>query len=161
MKLIVVIAAIGICLGAGSTASAFDTEMAESYAKLFSPVVGAGAGKALHFVLPAAVAKDIREGEEFVTIDVRTPAETGVFALSLPNSMTIPVNQVFLPENLERIPTDKKVIIVCKSGMRATAVGTSLRHVGFDNVYVLKGGFQALAAYYGPSQANQLPDTGK
>lgn len=161
MKRIVVIAAIGIGMGMGSTAWSFDAEMAASYAELFSPAVGAGAGRALHFMLPAGVAKDIRAGKDFVTIDVRTPAETAVFALSLPNSMTIPVNQVFLPENLERIPTDKKVVIVCKSGMRATAVGTSLRHIGFDNVYILKGGFQALAAYYGPSQANPQPDTGK
>jgi rhodanese-related sulfurtransferase len=32
-------------------------------------------------------------------------------------------------------------------------VGTALRHIGFDNVYILKGGFQALAAYYGPREA--------
>ena len=38
-------------------------------------------------------------------------------------------------------------------GARAAAVGTALRHIGFDNVYILKGGFQALAAYYGPRQA--------
>ena len=45
------------------------------------------------------------------------------------------------------------MIIVCKSGARATAVGTSLRHIGFDNVYILKGGFQGLANYFGPKQA--------
>ena len=32
----------------------YDTVMAESYAKLFAPVKGAGAGKALHLIKPDA-----------------------------------------------------------------------------------------------------------
>ena len=140
-----------------SVAWSYDADMAKSYAKLFSPVVGKKTGKALHFITPEAFAREITEGKKLVTIDVRTPAETGVFALSLPNSLVIPINQLFQPKNLDRIPTDKPVIIICKSGTRAAAVGTSLRHIGFKNVYMLKGGFQALSSYYGPKQANQKP----
>ncbi|NKB36057.1 MAG: hypothetical protein GKR93_02660 [Gammaproteobacteria bacterium] len=51
------------------------------------------------------------------------------------------------------MPIDKPVIIICKSGARATAVGTSLRHLGFDNVFILNGGFRGLSSYYGTSQA--------
>lgn len=132
--------------------------MANSYAKLFSSVDKAEAGKALHFIKPEAFAKDISKGKEVIAIDVRTPAETSVFTLSLPNSLIIPVNELFSQKNLDRIPTDKPVVILCKSGARATAVGTALRHIGFDNVYILKGGFQALSSYYGTKQAYPKPD---
>lgn len=156
MKRISTIAVAGmVSISLSSVAWSYDAEMAEGYAKLFSPVVGAKAGKALHFVKPDAFIKDIKAGKEIVGIDVRTPAETGVFTLSLPNSLTIPVNELFLPENLDRIPVGKPVMIICKSGARATAVGTSLRSIGFDNVYILKGGMQALSGYYGPKQAYQ------
>jgi rhodanese-related sulfurtransferase len=155
MKRISVIVAIGVCMSMSSVAHSYDVGMAQSYAKLFSPVVGAKAGKALHFVKPDAFMNDIRRGRRFVAIDVRTPAEAGVFTLSLPNSLTIPVNQLFQPMNLNNLPTNVPIMIVCKSGARATAVGTALRHIGFNNVYILKGGFQALSKYYGPKQAYQ------
>jgi rhodanese-related sulfurtransferase len=64
------------------------------------------------------------------------------------------MNAVFLPENLERIPQDKTVVVICKSGTRATAVGTALRHIGFDNVYVLKGGLMALSKHLDAKTAN-------
>jgi rhodanese-related sulfurtransferase len=157
MKRISMIAIIGLCISLSSVAWSYDAEIAKSYAQLFSPVVGENAGKALHFVEPDAFIKDIKEGKEIVAIDVRTPAETSVFTLSLPNSLIIPVNQLFQPKNLDRIPTDKPVMIVCASGARATAVGTALRHIGFNNVYILKGGFKALSSYLGPKEAYQKP----
>ena len=144
-------------LMATPVAWSYDSNLAESYARLFSTVSGAGAGKALHLVSPETWTSQLREGEDYEVIDIRTPEETGLFTLSLPNSFAIPADQVFVPENLERIPTDKPVMIVCKSGTRATAIGTSLRHIGFDNVYILAGGFQGLASYYGPKQAYESP----
>ena len=139
--------------GGASFASSYDTGMAASYEQLFSGVGGAEAGKALHFMSPAAFVETLKKGEKPVAIDIRTPAETALFSLSLTDSLAIPANRVFAPENLQRIPTDRPVVIVCKSGARAAAVGTALRHIGFDNVYILKGGFQALAAHYGPQEA--------
>jgi rhodanese-related sulfurtransferase len=152
-KKLFMIAVIGICMSVSSAAWSYDTQMAESYAKLFSAVDGAKAGKELHFIKPAGFIKDIQAGKEIVSIDVRTSGEAGMYSLTLPGNLAIPVNEVFKPENLKRIPTDKPVMIVCKSGARATAVGTALRHAGFDNVYILKGGFQALSKAYGPKQA--------
>jgi rhodanese-related sulfurtransferase len=45
-------------------------------------------------------------------------------------------------------------VIVCKSGTRAFAVGTALRHIGFDNVSILKGGYMSLNKYLDPKTAN-------
>ena len=132
----------------------YDTAMAESYANLFAPVKGAGAGKALHLMKPDALLNKIKAKEPLVSLDVRTPAEIGVFTSILPGSLMIPMNELFTEANLARIPTDKTVVVLCKSGTRATAAGTALRHIGFENVHVLKGGFKALIAYMGPKEAN-------
>jgi rhodanese-related sulfurtransferase len=145
---------LAITVALATPAWSYDTAMAESYAKLFAPVKGAGAGKALHLMKPDAFLKKVKAKEPLVALDIRTPAEIGIFTSILPGSLTIPVNWLFTEANLARIPTDKAVVVLCKSGTRATAAGTALRHIGFENVYVLKGGFKALIAYMGPKEAN-------
>jgi rhodanese-related sulfurtransferase len=147
--------ALSLCMS--SVARSYDGELARSYERLFSDVSGADAGNAMHFLSPEAFINELHQGKEYVAIDVRTPAEAELFTLSLPHSLVIPTSEVFNPEQLQRIPEDKPVVIICKSGARATAVGTALRHVGFDNVFILKGGFQGLAGYYGPEQAYPSP----
>jgi len=146
-----------IAVALATPAWSYDTAMAESYAKLFAPVKGAGAGKALHLMKPNAFLNKVKAKEPLVALDVRTSAEIGVFTSILPGSLMIPMNELFTEANLARIPTDKAVVVLCKSGTRATAAGTALRHIGFENVYVLKGGFKALIAYMGPKEANTPP----
>jgi len=154
---------LAITVAFAGPAWSYDAAMAESYAKLFAPVKGAGAGKALHLIKPDAFLNKVKAKESLVALDVRTLAEIGVFTSILPGSLMIPVNELFTEANLARIPTDKTVVVLCKSGTRATAAGTALRHIGFENVYVLKGGFKALIAYMGPKQANTpiKPETAK
>jgi rhodanese-related sulfurtransferase len=103
----------------------------------------------------------VKAKEPLVALDVRTPAETDVYSVTLPGALLIPINELFTEANLTRIPTDKTVVVICQTGTRATAAGTALRHIGFENVYVLKGGFKALVAYMGPKEANTplQPDT--
>jgi rhodanese-related sulfurtransferase len=132
----------------------YNAAMAESYATLFAPVKGAGAGKALHLIPPHAFLNKVKAKEPLVALDIRTPAETGVYSVTLPGSLVIPVNELFTEANLAQIPTDKTVVVLCLSGTRASAAGTALRHIGFENVYILKGGFKALTGYLGPKEAN-------
>jgi len=155
MKRISIIAVIGICMCMSSVTWSYDAEQAKSYAELFSTVVGAEAGKALHLMAPDTFVENIKDRKEFLVIDVRTPVETGIFGMALTNTLAIPVDQLFQPANLDRIPTDKPIIIMCQSGIRSVAVGTALRNIGFDDVYILKGGFKALSSYLGPIQAYQ------
>ncbi len=138
----------------GAAAGGYDTQLAQSYAKLFEPAMGAKTGKALHLVKADRLVTDLHAGKQIVALDIRTPNESGIFRITLPGSIDIPVNEVFLPENLDRIPQDKMVVIVCQTGTRATAIGTALRHVGFDNVYVLKGGLVALSKHLNAKTAN-------
>ena len=144
-----------------TSAWAYNQELAASYRQLFEPVSGAKAGKALHLVKPEAFIEELKRGKNVVVIDVRTAAESNVFSMTLPGSLRIPASDVFKPENLARLPKDRQMVIVCKSGTRATAIGTALRHVGFNNTYILKGGIKALNAYLDPKTANTPAQKGK
>lgn len=147
-------AVAAVLLLTANTGWAYDSQLAASYAELFAPVAGAKAGKELHLIKVEAFVDGVKGGREYVALDVRTPAEAGIFTMSLPNSLAIPVNELFNTENLDRLPTDKPVVVVCKSGTRAAAVGTALRHIGFGNVLILKGGLKALTAYLDPKTSN-------
>jgi len=142
---------------ATTTGWTYDQELAASYERLFEPVAGAKAGKALHLIKPEQFVEDLKRGKQFVTIDIRTLAEAEIFTMLLPGSLVIPVNELFRPENLDRLPRDTPIVVVCKSGTRATAAGTGLRHIGFNNVYILKGGFKALNMYLDAKTANLPP----
>lgn len=142
---------------ATTTGWAYNPELAASYERLFEPVVGAQAGKALNLIKPEAFVEDLKRGKPFVTIDIRTWAEAEIFTMILPGSMVIPVNELFRPKNLVRLPREKPIVIVCKSGTRATAAGTALRHIGFNNVYILAGGFKGLNLYLDQKTANLPP----
>ena len=141
-----------------TTGWAYDAQLAASYAQLFAPVKGSKCGKELHLIAVAAFVDGVKSGKDYVTLDVRTPAELGVFRAALPSNLAIPLDELFRPANLDRIPTDRPVVVVCQSGTRAAAVGTALRHVGFDNVHILKGGFKALASYLDAKAANTPPE---
>jgi rhodanese-related sulfurtransferase len=134
---------VGLTAVSGAVWS-YDAGLAESYAQLFAPVQGAGAGKALHLMPPEVFVDALKAGEPMIALDIRTPAEMSVFTSFTPGSLAIPMNELFKPENLARLPVEQKIVVICATGTRATAAGTALRHVGFDKVYVLKGGLKAL-----------------
>jgi len=135
--------------------NAYDHAKADGYADMFATVQGAKAGKALHMIKPDQFVKDVRLGKSYVTVDIRTPGETRFFTASLPGHLVIPLEQLFRPENLARLPEDQPIVLICKSGTRASTAMTALRDVGFEKTYVLKGGYKGLIAYLGPKEANQ------
>ncbi len=78
-------------------------------------------------------------------LDVRTEAEAAVAGLTLDNALFIPLERLFTPESLDRLPEDRTIVIVCHSGVRAAMAATALQMSGIRNVRVLKGGLSALA----------------
>ncbi len=134
-------------------AYAYNQELAKSYEQYFSPFSGKATPKALQMIPTKAFIESLKKGNELFIIDVRTPGETGVYGLNLSNSLAIPMNEVFKPENLAKIPATGKVVIVCKAGHRAMAVATGLRHIGFKNVFILKQGISDVANYLSPKNA--------
>lgn len=85
--------------------------------------------------------------EDFVLIDVREPLE---FETGNIDGIHIPMGTVL--ERLDEIPTDKKVVIHCKSGGRS---GNIVRYLaiekGYTNLYNLQGGLLAWRNEIDPS----------
>ncbi|WKN44345.1 rhodanese-like domain-containing protein [Tunicatimonas pelagia] len=81
-------------------------------------------------------------GEEFQLIDVREPHEYEEANLG---GELIPLGQ--LPEHVDEVKKDQKVIMQCRSGSRsANAVKYLENNHNFDNLYNLKGGILAYQA---------------
>lgn len=82
--------------------------------------------------------------EEITILDVREDAEveeTGV----IEGSVHIPLRT--LGENLDKLPDQEaKIVVVCKGGFRATIGMTALHILGYENAFVLVGGFDAWVA---------------
>jgi rhodanese-related sulfurtransferase len=149
------IAIVASALLATSAAWSYEKNLAASYASLFNPVAGAKAAKELGLMAPEDYVQQIKAGNDLVALDISTPAESRFFATSGPRSLVIPMDQLFTPEGLARVPADKPVVILCKGGERAVTAAVALRHLGYKNVQVLKGGYQGLATCLNPKVANE------
>ena len=78
-------------------------------------------------------------GEDFKLIDVREAHE---FDFVNMGAELIPLSSV--PENADKFPKDKKVIIHCRSGKRSADAIRELENLfPYDNLYNLKGGILA------------------
>lgn len=84
----------------------------------------------------------IQERDDVFLIDVREPEEYD--AGHIPGITLIPMNEV--AARLGEIPTDKKVILTCRSGNRSGQVAQFLREQGYDNVHNMQGGILAWQA---------------
>ena len=136
------------------TAGAYDATKAKQYEGLFAPFADANTPKALARIPAETLVNWLKAGESVVILDVRTPAERRVLGIGNPDTLSMQMNEVFQPDNLARIPTDKKVLVVCQQGLRCTLIAVALRDIGFSNVYALKGGLVALIDYLDPKVAN-------
>lgn len=56
----------------------------------------------------------------------------------IPGISLIPMNDI--PARLNQIPTDKTVIVTCRSGNRSNTITQYLCDDGFDNVHNMLGG---------------------
>ena len=84
--------------------------------------------------------------EYFQMIDVREEFEYEVSNL---NGENIPLGGLLL--EVEKIATDKPVIIHCRSGARSAAAVMQLEAQGFTKLYNLKGGILAWAQEIDPN----------
>jgi len=129
-----------------------DLELAAGYQQFFSSFSAAGTMAALKMMPVDAFLCALKTEEPPLVLDVRTPGETGVIGFTFPGALAVPMDRVFTPEVLDKL-ADKKVVVVCQAGHRATAVALGLRHVGLKEIWILKGGTAALAAQLNPKSA--------
>ncbi|BDD10202.1 rhodanese domain protein [Fulvitalea axinellae] len=80
--------------------------------------------------------KEMRDqGEDFVLIDVR---EENEYQLTNIGGEFMPLSR--LNDFVEQIPEDKKVVVMCRSGVRSARAIEQLERLGFENCYNLEGG---------------------
>ena len=85
-------------------------------------------------------------GDAHTVLDIREPVEIAICALE--DSVSIAMQQV--PQQLEALPREHPLIVVCHHGVRSAMVTEFLRKSGFDNAWNLAGGIDAWAGLVEP-----------
>ncbi|KPK09609.1 MAG: hypothetical protein AMJ56_10515 [Anaerolineae bacterium SG8_19] len=81
----------------------------------------------------------VKERDDVYLLDVREQWEYDEG--HIPGVTLLPMGEV--PSRLDEIPTDKEVIVTCRTGNRSGQVTDFLRQNGFDNVHNMQGGIVA------------------
>lgn len=81
-----------------------------------------------------------RNDPEAIFLDVRTPAE--IRECSLGECTSVPHDKVAHCPDLDKLPRDQSIVLVCGSGQRAGMAGKVLAEKGFTNLVVMEGGMQ-------------------
>ncbi len=90
---------------------------------------------------------------DFVIVDVRpNPAEFGEG--HIPGAIQITVQDIFKPENLKKLPKNKKVILACVTGQTQNLPVVGLRALGYD-AYTMAFGYSAWLKGYRGGQLMQ------
>lgn len=84
----------------------------------------------------------IKDRDDVVLLDVREQWEYD--EAHIPGVTLVPMGEV--PFRLDEIPTDKTVILTCRSGNRSGQTLTFLQENGFTNVHNMAGGILAWQA---------------
>ncbi len=88
--------------------------------------------------------QDMRlNNEPHTLLDIREDNEVEI--CSIEGSLMIPMNT--LPDNLDRLPKEEPLVVMCHIGGRSVQVAYWLSENGFENVLNLEGGIAAWAQF--------------
>jgi rhodanese-related sulfurtransferase len=90
-----------------------------------------------------------KENQDVTIIDVREPWEFAICAIK--ESINVPLST--LPQNLDRLPSDGPLVILCHHGGRSMQAVAWLRECGFAKATNLGGGIDAWARQVDQSMA--------
>ncbi len=132
---------------------AYDAQKAKAFDKFYSNFTQKACASSKLFIDADETMKILRENTKVTLLDIRTRGEHAVVSIGLKNSIYIPLQELFKTKNLDKLPSDHTIILVCHSGTRATLAAIGLKQVGIKNTRVLKGGMVALADANNPKNA--------
>jgi len=131
----------------------YDSVKAESFNNFFSHLTQKHCADSKLFMESDEAMKMLREKKKFTFLDIRTEGEMAVLGLKTSNTLEIPLQHLFEKKNLEKLPKNELIVLVCHSGRRTTMAVASLKMLGFKKLRVLKGGMLALAKSDNPKNA--------
>lgn len=137
-----------------SICRAHDKAKALHYLELYAKCDGKQLSSSLFMMKPDVLLSKIKNGENIFILDVRTKAEEKIVGLHLPDTLSVPMSQVFSEKTLSLLPTDKTIVVLCLKGVRSSLITMGLRDVGFDNAFSLKEGMAGLVGILTPTKAN-------
>ena len=82
----------------------------------------------------------IREDENAILIDVRTPMENQ--SKRIPNSVLIDISSPQFLSEINKLDKTKNYYLYCRSGSRSFIAGMQMISMGFNNVSHLQPGFK-------------------
>ncbi len=91
----------------------------------------------------------LNENQGVTLIDVREPWEVQICAIA--GSVNVPLST--LPQNLDRLPPQAPLVVLCHHGARSMQAVAWLRQNGFGNASNLIGGIDAWARQIDPAMA--------
>lgn len=148
-----ILSATLLSISLSTAAFSYDAAKAEESEKFFSHFSQKACAESKLFMDAEKVMEAVRKGSGYLLLDVRTNGEASVIKISDKNSVHIELMHLFEKKNLDTLPTDKPIIVVCHSGSRAIMAAIGLKQIGFKNVHVLKGGLVALSDADTPKNA--------
>ena len=93
-------------------------------------------------IYPGDVAEKIKNNEEIILLDVRTPEEYE--EIHLENAFLLPVQQLSQQSlneiGLDESMKDKEIILYCRSGARSKTAHSIMESLGYTNVKSVSGG---------------------
>ncbi|HXZ34969.1 MAG TPA: FAD-dependent oxidoreductase [Thermodesulfobacteriota bacterium] len=92
------------------------------------------------FLTPMEVKEMADRGEDFLWLDVRSPEEHKQTRIEDPRVKLVPLGM--LRRRLQELPREKKVVTLCKAGLRAYEAQTILEGAGFKDAWVMDGGLE-------------------
>jgi sulfur-carrier protein adenylyltransferase/sulfurtransferase len=111
----------------------------------------AAAGSTISVVQLEHMLKERSEGSrDFVLIDVREPNEYEIN--QIPGSVLIPKGEFLNGNALGQLPSDKQIVIHCKSGVRSAEALAIVKGAGYADAVHVGGGVAAWVNQIDPSQ---------
>jgi adenylyltransferase/sulfurtransferase len=95
--------------------------------------------------------KEREEGtRDFVLVDVREPNEAEIN--HIPGAVLIPKGDFLNGSALERLPSDKQIVLHCKTGVRSAECLAIVKGAGYSDAVHVGGGVAAWVSQIDPSQ---------
>ena len=95
--------------------------------------------------------KERDEGtRDFVLVDVREPNEAEIN--HIPGAILIPKGEFLNGSALEQLPSDKQVVMYCKTGVRSAETLAIVKGAGYADAVHVGGGVSAWVNQIDPSQ---------